>query len=126
MLEMCAPLWTGALTQKRTQFLAEALERVQQNFCKILFPFKSYSFAKRELQIQDLSERRILLSKRCATKMEKNPKFSHLFPKIKHTKRTRSGKIYQEPKWKSNRYGFSSIPFFIRILNGEIPNPVHT
>ena len=118
-LEMCAPLWAGALTQKQTKFLVNSLERVQHNFCKIVYPLKSYETSRELLELQTLQERRIKLSKKCASKMSKNSKFTYLFPKVQNSK-TRSKKQYREPKWKSIRYGFSSIPFFIRLLNGEI------
>ena len=79
ILEMCAPLWTGALMQNNAKHLSESLERIQRNFCRILFPSKTYDFAKNALGLQSLTERRVILSKHCASKMAKNNKFSHLF-----------------------------------------------
>ena len=116
-LEMCAPLWTGALT--RTKFLSDALERVQRSFCKMLFPYKSYDWSTQFLKLEKLSERRIFLAKRTAEKMIENPKYSHMFPQIEQNVSTRSCRKYREPKWKSLRYGFSALPFMIRLVNRE-------
>ena len=48
ILEMCAPLWTGALFLRTGKLLSESLERVQKAFCKILLPQKDY-FAALEI-----------------------------------------------------------------------------
>ena len=117
MLEYCAPLWTGALTQNKG--LSQALERVQINFCKLVSPGHDYSASLHYLQLKKLSERRIDLSRKTALKMSQNPKFSHLFKTNNAKYKTRNCKQFIEPKWKSKRYGFSAIPFFIRLLNDE-------
>ena len=115
---MPAPSWAKALTQNKTKFLVDALERVQQYFCKILFPFKSYEWTMKKLNLTSLRDRRIILSKKTALKMSKHPKYCDLFVKITQNK-TRSTRRFTEPTWKSLRYGYSAIPFFIRLLNGE-------
>ena len=116
ILEMCAPLWTGALTQTKTQFL----KQVQRSFCKILFSHESYERSIEKLNLQYLHKRRIILSKRTSNKMSKNDKFKHLFIKVNQLS-TRSSRIFKEPEWRSIRYGYSAIPFFIRLINGEEP-----
>ena len=45
ILEMCAPLWTGALFLRTGKSLSESLECVQKAFCKILLPDKDYASA---------------------------------------------------------------------------------
>ena len=47
-----------------------------------------------------------------------NKRFSHLFP-LKKGPLTKGKKKYIEPTWKSIRYGFSFLPFSIRLMNGE-------
>ena len=96
ILEMCAPLWSGALTQTKTKFLSESLERVQRSFCKILFPMKSYEWSLSNLKLKTLHERRIMLSKRTATKMSKNEKFKNFFQPVNKVN-TRSSRLYREP-----------------------------
>ena len=119
ILEMCVPLFAGALYIKTGKSLSDSLERVQRNFCKILFPNKDYLSSLEELEIQRISERRLKLTRKFGSKMAENPKFAYIFPKISNNN-TRSRRKFVEPKWKSNRYGFSTIPFCIRLLNGEI------
>ena len=118
ILEFCAPLWAGALTLNRSSFLSNALERIQQNCLKIISPSQTYFSCLESLRVQSLSDRRTILTKKHAEKMSKNERYSYLFQKCKPNQ-TRSKRVFLEPRWKTNRYGFSSIPHFIRILNGE-------
>ena len=119
MIEFCAPLWAGALYHQSGKALSESLERIQRSFCKLLFPTRDYESSIESLKLQKISERRLILTKRFGSKMAENPKFSYLFPKVTG-KSSRSKRIYHEPKWKCTRYGFSTIPFCIRLLNNEI------
>ena len=102
--------------------MSDSLERVQKNFCKLLFPNEGYLDALRILDVQKLSDRRLRLTKKFGLKMSKNPKFEYLFPKATQMN-TRSKRIFLEPKWRSNRLGFSFIPFAIRLINEEIKVP---
>ena len=79
---MCAPLFAGALHIKTGKSLSESLERVQRNFCKILFPNKDYLSSLNELDLLKISERRLKLTKKFGHKMASNPKFAYLFPKV--------------------------------------------
>ena len=117
-LFLCAPLWAGALSARGGKTLSNSLERVQRNFCRLIHPNLSYTQAIASLHIQKISERVVMLTKKFAVKMAENPKFSYMFPKFSG-KNTRSMRLYHEPKWKSLRYGYSTIPFCIRLLNGE-------
>ena len=117
ILEMCAPLWTGALNVK----CSEMLERVQRSACRIIKPSLDSRSAMDQLNIIPLKQRRLTLATKCAKKMAEDPIFSHLFP-LKKGRVTRNKKTYQEPNWKTSRLGLSVIPFFIRILNGEENN----
>ena len=117
ILEMCSPLWAGALTQHRTKYLADALERVQRNFCKILFPTRSYDWSKSHLQLISLKEHRTILALKTAKKMSENPKYSSYFPRVNRTMQTRSKQTYREEKWNTVRFGFSALPYFRKLLN---------
>ena len=114
ILEISAPLWTGALTKNKK--LTNKLEKVQRFCCRIIRPDLSYTMAKLKLGLKSLSEHRLKISVRCAKKMSKNPKFTKYFPTKTRTS-ARKPQKYIEPKWKHNRYGFSTLPFFIRLLN---------
>ena len=122
LLEMCAPLWAGQLYIRTGKALSDSLERVQKNFCKLLYPNLDYITALQKVQIQRVSDRRLKLTKNFGIKMAKNPKFEHLFPKIAETN-TRSKRVFLEPKWQSNRMGYSFFPFAIRLMNEEIKLP---
>lgn len=122
-MENCAPLWAGAL--EKSKKYSEVLERVQRSACRILIPNVDSKLARKQLQISTLRDRRLSLTRKCAAKMAENPRFSHLFP-LKEGPRTRRKGKYNEPTWKSNRYGFSFVPFSIRLLNGEGTNPDNT
>ena len=119
MLEFCSPLWAGALHHKTGKSLSDSLERIQMNFCKIATPKHDYLTSLNILKLQKISERRLFLAKRFGLKMSKNPKFSHLFPKFSG-RDLRSNRKYHEPNWKCVRYGQSTIPFCIRLMNDEI------
>ena len=53
-----------------------------------------------------------------AKTMAANPAFSYLFP-VRTKGNTRSSQKYIEPMTRSSRYYLSSVPFFIRLLNGK-------
>ena len=102
ILEMCAPLWSGALHLRSGKSLSESLERIQRNFCKLVFPNQDYLSSLASLNLQNLATRRLVLTKRFGTKMAANCKFAYLFPRKTKLHNTRSKKVFQEPNWKSN------------------------
>ena len=70
------------------------------------------------LQLENVSEQRIELSKKWAAKWKKT-KFTNYFKITDVLYNTRNSKKYVEPRWKSNIYGVSAMPFLIRGLNAE-------
>ena len=56
ILEMCAPLWTGALGKKS----CDTLEHVQHSACKIINPNLDYKSSLDILDIVPLKERRVV------------------------------------------------------------------
>ena len=114
-LEFAAPLWANALTQNNKH----KIERIQAQVTDlILGPNQlSYSERLRELDLSDLEERRLKLSKKFCSKMIKDDCFKFLFPQ-RRTK-TRSKRKYIEPQCKTNRMKLSAIPSFIQMLNNE-------
>ena len=114
ILEFCTPLWAGNLTKKCVRML----NRVEQSAFKIIFPHKTYDQSADNLKMQKLANRRFFITRRFAKRMSKMNKFAYLFPK-KDKQRTRGAGKFHIPKSFSNRHKFSSIPVFLRILNGE-------
>ena len=113
ILEFAAPLWTGALIENRK--LSTKLDQVQRFVCRIINPQQEPEQTQIDLKLCPLAERRIKLSLKCANKMLKNPKFSHMFKKNSRQASRNFGKVL-EPKWSKKRYGLSSVPFFCRLL----------
>ena len=116
MIEMCAPLWTGALL--RNKKLTDKINKVQRYVCRIIRPELPPELAETVLGLGSLEERRIKMSKKCAENMAADPRFAHLF-KPTHSRNLRRVNKFSEPSWKLYRYGYSSIPFFIRLLNED-------
>ena len=117
ILEYCAPLWAGNLTQKSVK----ALTRVEKNAFRIIHPLKTYEEAAEALEIQFLAQRRISLSQKCARTMSQHEKFQYLFTK-KTGLVTRSKSQFQVPKSRRNRHKFSPITVFSKLLNGQTEN----
>ena len=77
ILEYCAPLWAGNLTQKSVK----ALTRVEKNAFRLIHPLKTYEETAEALEIQFLAQRRISLAQKCAKTMSQHEKFQYLFTK---------------------------------------------
>ena len=116
ILEFAAPVWTGALTQNKK--LTNQLEKVQRYVCRVIRPDLDPKQTQRELKLLSLEERRIQISRKFANRMVKNPQFASFFPRNRRVASRNFGKLI-EPKWNKNRYGYSSIPFFVRLINDK-------
>ena len=92
ILEYCAPLWAGNLSVKSVR----ALSRVEKNALKVILPNQSYEQAISSLKIQNLSERRLILTTKCAQKMADHEKFKGYF-KEKLSCNTRIKSLYIVP-----------------------------
>ena len=111
---MLAPLWAGALSKSSENIL----EHVQRAACRIMSPGKEYSSALVDLELDLIRDRYKIITKLFAIKMMQNKSFSYLFPK-NNGRVTRSNRHYIEPAYKTQRFGSSSIPQFIRLANDE-------
>ena len=96
--------------------LTNILDRIQRYVCRVIRPDLHPNQAQFELNLSSLEDRRLRISEKCANQMAKNPIFSSLFKKNMR-EASRSFGQYLEPKWNRKRYGFSSIPFFCRLMN---------
>ena len=114
ILEFAAPVWTGALIVNKK--LTNMIAKVQRYVCRVIRPDLTPDQTEKELNILSLESRRIAITRRFANRMVKNTNFAYLFQRNKREASMSFGKII-EPTWKRKRYGFSSIPFFIRLIN---------
>ena len=116
ILEFCVPLSAGNLTKHSVH----ALNRIEQNTMKIIFPGQSYVQSLDTLQLRSLTQRREDLTVKYGRKAAKNPKMSHLF-KVKSdiSMATRCKDKYFEPFCRRNRHKYSAIPTILKLLNGK-------
>ena len=117
ILEIGVPLWDGAVSNNK--MLSTKLERVQRQFLRILRPNVDPESSRKDLNLLSLRQRRFNIVKKFSKLMIESPKFSYLFPRNQRSSSRNFGKLLH-PKWNSLRYKNSSIPYFIRIQNGEI------
>ena len=117
IVEFCAPLWAGNLSKSSVK----ALDRIEQNAMKILFPGKTYFQSLEILQLKNLSQRRLDLTMKYGRKAATNPKMSHLFKSKRDISvATRSNEKYFEPVCRRNRHKYSTIPKILKLLNGKL------
>ena len=97
------------------------IESVQGLAANIILSYKydSYTQSLSTLGLSKMKLRRTALTKKVALSLTKHPKFTHLFKKRKNT-RTRSGNTFIEPVYKTNRFKFSPIPHYIRLINEDL------
>ena len=87
-------------------------------FAFIMGSYGSYTKARESLREPTLKERRIELCKTFANKCVKNPRHSHLFPKLDPSRPlTRETKPFIEYHCRTKRFYDSAIPFLTRLLN---------
>ena len=116
ILEFAAPLWTGAVTQNKK--LTMQLQRVQNYICRIIRPDMAPAETEAMLKLCSLEGRRINATHKFAKGMAENPNFSSLF----HRNTRESSRNYNKIipiKWKTNRHGYSSLPYFSRLLGQQ-------
>ena len=115
VLEFGAPLWTGSLTKTN---IAD-IEKVQKTAFKVILghQYTGHLNALNVLGETTLEERRLALCKKYAKKCSKNPKMTSLFPVTRN--KTRYGKKFIEPIFKSKRATNGCVPFLIRLLNED-------
>ena len=116
ILEQNCPVWHLSLTQEDQQ----NLERVQKVACKIILGehYLDYTQALKNLNLENLVERRDKLCLKFAQKCLKHPRAKSLFPRAKKiTYDTRSHDTYFVQPAKTDRLKNSAIPQMQRALN---------
>ena len=118
-VEYASPVWHGNISKQQTQ----QIERIQKRACHIIFGnnYTSYTDALDLIGLQTLKDRRHQLCTKFALKCCTSDRYAGWFP---HNNRTHSMVLrytnrYTVPKYRTNRYGNSSIPFLCKILNQE-------
>ena len=114
--EIAAPVWSGALTKGNSA----QLERLQRQATKVMCGGAPLDYTQRleRLSLENLDQRRLKITKKFATKMASDKRFSELFPG-KEGPSTRNNQIYTEPFCKTRRYSTNPIVTFIKLLNQE-------
>ena len=123
LTELACPAWNGSLSQKNIK----SLEKLQKTALKIILSsrYKSYNSALKAVKIETLSERRLNLCRKFATKTAINPKFSAWFPKNKRNINQRNvnnqykSKEYSLPFARTSCYKNSPLCYLINLLNDD-------
>ena len=114
-LEQNVPLWHFTISKR----LSNDIEKVQKACLFIILGRKatsSYGSNLALLNLNKLKERRDELCQNFAKKVVKHPVHRNMFTWKKGSK-TRKGDKVIVPKYKTKRYGTSSIPSLARIIN---------
>jgi hypothetical protein len=111
ILEYNSNVWFSAITNEER----EDLERVQRVACKIILKddYQNYNQALKQLNLQNLSDRRQMLARRFALKCTKNERFKELFP----LNSCRNKDKYAVKFAHTDRLRDSAIPVMQRLLN---------
>jgi len=118
LVEYAVPVWNGSITARQTQ----QLERIQKRACRIILgpTYTTYTEALATTNLQSLVDRRYHLCSQFANKCITSDRYVDLFPvnNRTHTMCTRmKTKPYRVPRYRTERYGNSSIPYLTKILN---------
>ena len=129
--EYAAPLWHSGLTDcdnhkielLQKHVLAIILGTVYVDFrkhYKVGDDIVSYNEALQAIGLTTLNDRREVLTRKFAFDLVKSQKYSDLF-EINHNNymATRNRLYYKEPKYHTDRYFKSAIPYMTRLLNKE-------
>ena len=116
ILEFNSNVWFSSITKDES----EDLERVQKNFCKLLFKqdYKDYPDALGRLNLESLEERRTKLAKKFAKGCTKLDEMKDLFKtQNKNKYDMRSSDDYNVKFAAKTRLYNSAIPTMQRMLN---------
>ena len=118
-LEYGVPVWHSSLTAAQSV----RLERVQRRCMRIIFgrAYPGYEEALAILKTTTLEKRRIRLCHRFAKGLLKSPRHRSLLPQgFQHGHNTRGrNRLLPSVLCRTERYARSSIPYMVRLLNGE-------
>ena len=117
IVEYNSSVWFSSITQEPKN----NLERVQKIDCMIILKtdFVNYESALKKLDLQSLSERRLMLASRFANKCTKNDRFGNLFPTNENILNLRRIEKYEVKNASTQKLYRSSIPAMQRMLNSE-------
>ena len=115
VLEYACPVWHCALTQSQQK----RMERIQKRSLRIILSYQylSYDQALSLTGLETLHERRQFLCLTFARKVFKSNRTEQWFLPSNSTRNLRNNRICLEPKYKTDRYRNSTIPFLTRLLN---------
>ena len=118
-VEYASPVWHSSIGKKQTQ----QIERIQKRACYIILGsnYTTYNDALDLTGLQTLEVRRLQLSYEFAQKCTTSDRYSDWFPRNNHSysMSLRCPSTYQVPKYRTNRYGNSPIPFLSRLRNDK-------
>ena len=115
VLEYACPVWHCALTQSQQK----RMERIQKRSLRIILSYQylSYDQALSLTGLETLHERWQFLCLTFARKVFKSNRTEQWFLPSNSTRNLRNNRICLEPKYKTDRYRNSTIPFLTRLLN---------
>ena len=115
-------VWHSSLTVKNRI----ALERVQKAAVRVIMGKKylSYKNGLKNLNLENLTDRREKLCLKFAKNCLKNEKVRNMFPKniTKHTMKKRKTQRFKTRLAKTKRFKKSAIPYMVRLLNKDYEN----
>ena len=117
--EYGVPVWHGSISKDQ----AYQLERIQKRACRIILgaQYDSYTDALDQLTLQTLNNRRSHLCLQFAQKCCDSERYSDWFPcnSKTHNMTLRHTTKHKVPRFRTNRYGNSPIPFLTNLLNQQ-------
>ena len=117
IVEYACPVWHGSINAHQTQ----QIERIQKRACRIILgsTYALYTDALALTGLQMLEERRLHLCTQFAKKCTTSEKYAGWFPlnNSSHSMCLRNTRTYQAPKFRTDRYGNSPIPYLTGLLN---------
>ncbi|XP_071959552.1 uncharacterized protein [Antedon mediterranea] len=117
LLEYASPLWHSAITKQQ----CTQLEFVKKRAFKIIIGYNNYTGYQDTLEILNitsLQDRRLGVLAKFGSSLVTSGRFTSWIPEnIKPERTLRSFNKYCVPRCRTNRYGNSTLPSAIRILN---------
>ena len=117
IVEYAAPVWHGSISKQQSQ----QIERIQKRACRTILgtQYTTYMEALNLTGLQSLDDRRTQLCYNFAQKCTVSDRYADWFPlnNSTHSMRLRNTSTYHVPRYRTNRYGNSSIPYLSRLLN---------
>ena len=119
VVEYATPVWHGNLTEQQSA----RLESIQKRACRIILgrSYDSYTEALKVTGLHMLSSRRSQLCTNFAIDCTQSDRYSEWFPLNgkTHSMKLRQTNTYHQIRYRTERYGKSSIPFLGRLLNNN-------